>query len=50
MERDPAHVLRDVKEGKVSGRHAAEAYGVVIGGQAPAVLRAETEALRASRR
>jgi len=50
MERDPAHVLRDVKEGKVSVRHAAEAYGVVIGGQAPAVLRAETEALRASRR
>jgi N-methylhydantoinase B len=50
LERDPAHVLRDVQEGKVSVGHAAEAYGVVIDEKASAILQAETDALRASRR
>ena len=50
LERDPAHVLRDVAEGKVSIKHAAAAYGVVIDDQKSGVRQAETEALRASRR
>jgi N-methylhydantoinase B len=50
LERDPAHVLRDVAEGKVSVKHAAAAYGVVIDDQVSGVRQAETEALRASRR
>ncbi len=50
LERDPAHVLRDVAEGKVSVKHAAAAYGVVIDDQISGVRQAETEALRASRR
>ena len=50
LERDPAHVLRVVMEGKVSVGHAAAAYGVVIDEPGQGVLQAETDELRASRR
>jgi N-methylhydantoinase B len=48
LERDPALVLYDVIEGKVTHAHAAEAYGVVIAeGPAPCVNLTATAALRA---
>ena len=47
LDRDPALVLQDVIEEKVSRTHAEEAYGVVIApGSQPAVDAAATEALR----
>jgi N-methylhydantoinase B len=53
LERDPALVLRDVRQGRVTIGHAREAYGVVIlgggaepGAAAPAVDAAATTALR----
>jgi len=48
LERDPARVLDDVIEGKVTRRHAAEAYGVVID-ECPQICvdAAATAALRA---
>ncbi len=51
LARDPALVLDDVLEEKVTPAHAAEAYGVVIAeGPVPRVDEAGTEALRAARR
>jgi N-methylhydantoinase B len=48
LERDPALVLDDVIEGKVTRVHAAEAYGVVIAdGPAPCLNVTATAALRA---
>jgi N-methylhydantoinase B len=48
LERDPALVLDDVIEGKVSRAHAAEAYGVVIADDpAPCLDVTATVALRA---
>ena len=49
LERDPAAVLADVVEQKMSMAHARAAYGVVIAGAPPAVDQAATEALRAGR-
>ena len=46
LERDPALVLRDVRNGFVSQRSAREDYGVVIGGEPLAVDEAATAALR----
>ncbi|MBL6951160.1 MAG: hydantoinase B/oxoprolinase family protein [Alphaproteobacteria bacterium] len=50
LARDPARVLGDVREEKITLRHAAEAYGVIIGGTPPAIDAAATEKLRAQRR
>jgi N-methylhydantoinase B len=50
LEREPARVLDDVSEGKVSLEHAREAYGVVIDGSPLAVDAAATAALRQRRR
>ena len=48
LDRDPALVLQDVVEEKVSRAHAEEAYGVVIArGPQPSVDAAATAALRA---
>ncbi len=47
LQRDPVLVLHDVIEGKVTVPHAADAYGVVIIGDPPEFLAAETKALRA---
>ncbi|MDP6344242.1 MAG: hydantoinase B/oxoprolinase family protein [Alphaproteobacteria bacterium] len=47
LEREPQRVLHDVIEGKVTVPHAADAYGVVIAGEPPMILAAETAALRA---
>jgi N-methylhydantoinase B len=47
--RDPALVLADVLEDKVTAAHAREAYGVVIAGDPPSVDEAATAALRARR-
>jgi N-methylhydantoinase B len=49
LARDPAAVLADLLEDKVTAAHAREAYGVVIGGDPPAVDVAATAALRARR-
>ncbi len=49
LSRDPAAVLDDVIEQKMSLEHARVAYGVVITGTPPAVDAAATHALRASR-
>ena len=47
LDRDPALVLEDVMEEKVTRAHAEEAYGVVMApGSQPAVDAAATEALR----
>lgn len=51
LERDPQAVLWDVIEQKVSIAHAAEAYGVVISGDAPpSVDESATRALRKAQR
>lgn len=47
--RDPAHVLEDVLEDKVSVARARDAYGVAITGNPPHVDAAATAALRAVR-
>ena len=44
--RDPAAVLADVLEDKMSIEHARSAYGVVVSGSPPTVDRRETEKLR----
>ena len=46
LERDPAAVLADVLEEKLSVEHAREAYGVVITGSPPAIDVAATVKLR----
>ena len=46
LRRDPARVLRDVCEGKVTIAKASENYGVVIEGAPPQVDVAATQALR----
>lgn len=48
-DRDPAAVLEDVLEQKVSVTHAREAYGVAIVGKPPKVDPAATASLRARR-
>jgi N-methylhydantoinase B len=51
LERDPALVLEDVLEEKVTRAHAADAYGVVIAdGPEPSVDTSATVELRAQRR
>jgi len=52
LERDPALVLRDVEQGRVTPRHAREAYAVVVTGDEGrfAVDAAATAALRNNRR
>jgi N-methylhydantoinase B len=51
LDRDPADVLADVIEEKVSLGHARDAYGVVVlPGRPPCVDDAATQALRARRR
>jgi N-methylhydantoinase B len=50
LERDPAAVLADVVEQKMSLAHARDAYAVVIAGTPPAIDEAATGALRTSRR
>ena len=51
LERDPALVLEDVLEEKVTRAHAADAYGVVIAdGPKPSVDAAATAELRAQMR
>jgi len=48
LERDPALVLEDVLEEKVTREHAADAYGVVVAqGSRPSVDAAATAGLRA---
>jgi N-methylhydantoinase B len=47
--RDPAHVLEDVLEDKVSVTRAREAYGVAITGNPPHVDASTTATLRAAR-
>jgi N-methylhydantoinase B len=47
LERDPAQVLRDVVQGKVTIGRARDRYGVVIGGEPLQVDRAATDRLRA---
>ena len=47
FERDPARVLRDVREGKVSLARAREVYGVVVDASAWRVDVDETDRLRA---
>jgi N-methylhydantoinase B len=49
-ERDPALVLADVRDGKVSIERARRAYGVVIDRERLAVDREATAALRRQRR
>jgi N-methylhydantoinase B len=49
LDRDPAAVLADVVEQKMSIAHAREAYAVVIAGTQPAVDEPATRALRKSR-
>ena len=48
LARDPAHVLADVREGKITVPHAAEVYGVVCAGDR--IDQVETDRLRATRR
>ncbi len=49
-ERDPAHVLEDIVEGRVTPEHARTAYGVaIVGGETPGIDRAETARLRQGR-
>jgi N-methylhydantoinase B len=52
LRRDPARVLRDVREGDVSVEAAAEMYGVVITGVAGsfAIDQAATDALRMAKK
>jgi N-methylhydantoinase B/oxoprolinase/acetone carboxylase alpha subunit len=50
FKREPARVLADVVEEKVSIARAAAAYGVVIAGDPPAVDVEATRRLRAGRR
>ena len=50
LDRDPARVLQDVLERKVTIAHAAEGYGVVIAGQPPRVLDTQTRELRDTQR
>ena len=50
LERDPDRVLADVVAEKISIEHAAEAFGVVISGQPPAIDQAATEHRRAELR
>jgi N-methylhydantoinase B len=47
FERDPARVLRDVREGYVSADKARELYGVVLGAEESEVDAAATRTLRA---
>jgi N-methylhydantoinase B len=47
LARDPQHVLRDVRDGKVTVAHARSAYGVVIDEGAMAIDEAATLRLRA---
>jgi N-methylhydantoinase B len=47
-ERDPARVLRDVIQGKVSVGRARERYGAAIGGEPPQIDQEATERLRAA--
>jgi N-methylhydantoinase B len=49
LARDPAAVLADVFEQKISIEHAREAYGVVIASDPPRVDHTETRALRVQR-
>jgi N-methylhydantoinase B len=46
-DRDPQHVLKDVREGKVSAQRAREIYGVAIDTERWVVNEAETATLRA---
>jgi N-methylhydantoinase B len=46
LERDPALVLNDVRQGEVTLEYAKEAYGVVINPKTLAIESAETEKLR----
>jgi N-methylhydantoinase B len=50
LDRDPASVLADVANERVSRRQAEESYGVVLDAEGGAVDDAETEKLRAKRR
>jgi len=50
LDRDAADVLRDVRNGILSGGRAREAYGVVIDAVTEALDEAATEAERAGRR
>ncbi len=50
LDRDPARVLADVVDGKVTPDHAAAAYGVVLSGTPPVVDAMATRDLRAQRR
>ncbi|MDP6705668.1 MAG: hydantoinase B/oxoprolinase family protein [Alphaproteobacteria bacterium] len=50
LDRDAGRVLADVQSEKISLEHAAEAYGVVISGEPPAVDEAATERCRAELR
>lgn len=47
LERDPAAVLEDVLEDKITPAHARAAYGVAVAGEPPVVDAAATAALRA---
>ena len=49
LARDSQRVLDDVREEKITLRHAAEAYGVIITGTPPTIDPAATEKLRAER-
>jgi N-methylhydantoinase B len=49
LSRDPARVLADVRDEKVTPAHAREAYGVVLTADGTAVDQAATVALRGSR-
>jgi N-methylhydantoinase B len=50
LDRDPAQVLSDVRDDKVSAAHANEAYGVVLNDNATRVDTTATEQLRLSMR
>jgi N-methylhydantoinase B len=50
LTRDPAHVLRDVRDGVVSGRAANDVYGVVLSGDGKRVDSAATETRRTALR
>jgi len=50
LDRDPAAVLADLREEKVTADHARTAYGVVIAGDPPAVDQAATAKTRAALR
>ena len=50
LDRDPAMVLSDVRDDKVSMTHATEAYGVVLDDSATQVDTTATERLRRSMR